>query len=873
MLFTKSSVAMLAVGLTAILALPVAEARVPAPLSAERGHVDISSSSGSGAFGRWRVDPFGLPSYRYTLAELTDPRAPQAELAGSRDAWHQLGNDHIVANAYNHGYVQFWSQDRRYQWLNRYDAASGHYAGGYGYLRSGRQTISTLYDDRPKGSTSSRDFGVGYFHRSTAASGFAIDEYVYAPFGDDPLLLHDVTISNRSSRARKASWFEYWDVNPYDQATKSAISVGAPRYSGRTLSVAQNATATDAKPLSIFAAALRGPVRGYTASSAAFFGAGGRAAPAAVAADRLDRSLAGGGFVFRAPVTVPAHGSVTLRYAYGAAHASSIGKLVSRYRKRSAPLAASEASWRSWLPQITLGSGRSWLSRELQWDAYMLRSGATYEECRGAHVISQGGYYQYDFGFQGAFRDSLQHMLPIVYADPSLARDVLIYSAREQPHVGGQIPYAMSELCKPDDLGQSDDLDLWLLLAASEYGLGTRDLALFDRRLPFADGTSGSLWEHLKLAYRHQESLLGPHGGYLSGTAGDWSDFSTSYLQMSESMLVSAQLAYVYPRIAELADSRGDKSFAAELRGSGSRDLATTRVQWTGGGWYSRGYKADGTQIGSGAIFGEPQPWAILAGAPSASQAATLVGQIRRFLTGVGAPAQVHGPARIGSSQSPASNDPGVTEHSQPVTTGTGDNHAVFVGGSWYAVNGWLTWALGSLGGTVPHAREYAFDELERNTLAAHARAYPSHWNGTLSVDDACRSFYSTNPERCGIGLTTNYSGQIMHQPTWSLFDTIRLAGITPTAGGFRIEPQLPFGKFSLRVPNVGVAYSGRLARGYVVASSSDTLTMEVAPPGKGRYTAYANGRAVAAKKRDGLVVFSLRAKRGKPADWALAPA
>jgi hypothetical protein len=187
-------------------------------------------------------------------------------------------------------------------------------------------------------------------------------------------------------------------------------------------------------------------------------------------------------------------------------------------------------------------------------------------------------------------------------------------------------------------------------------------------------------------------------------------------------------------------------------------------------------------------------------------------------------------------------------------------------------VNGWLTWALGSLGGVVPHAREYAFDELLRNTLAAHARAYPSLWDGTLSVDDACHAFYSTNPERCGIGLTTNYSGQVMHQPTWSLFDTIRLAGITPTAAGFRIEPQLPLSRFSLRLPNAGVAYSARLARGYVTASASDTLTMEVAPPSRGRYAAYANGRAVPTKRRGGLLVFSLRAKRGKPANWALAP-
>lgn len=47
------------------------------------------------------------------------------------------------------------------------------------------------------------------------------------------------------------------------------------------------------------------------------------------------------------------------------------------------------------------------------------------------------------------------------------------------------------------------------------------------------------------------------------------------------------------------------------------------------------------------------------------------------------------------------------------------------MGGTWYAVKGWLTWALGSLDGVVPRAGAYALDELQRNTLRAHARAFP----------------------------------------------------------------------------------------------------------------------------------------------------
>src|SRR5207248_11193902 len=138
---------------------------------------------------------------------------------------------------------------------------------------------------------------------------------------------------------------------------------------------------------------------------------------------------------------------------------------------------------------------------------------------------------------------------------------------------------------------------------------------------------------------------------------------------------------------------RGDHAFAGRLRASGARGLDTLRHEWTGRGWYARGYSG-ARQFGTGAIFGEPQPWAILAGAPSPTQASTLVANIRRFLTGIGAPPQVHGPARIGSSQSPAANDPDVTEHTEP-PIGTGGNNAVWVGGGWFAIDGTLPWALG----------------------------------------------------------------------------------------------------------------------------------------------------------------------------------
>ena len=858
----------------------------PPALSDAGAPTDLASSYGSGSFGRWLIDGFGLPVYRYTADETRDPNARQAELAGATRAQHQVGNDHIVAAAFNDGYTQLWSQDRLMQWANLFQPAERHYAGGFGWLRIGGRTLSTLYLDRPAGAAFQREFGVGYDRKQVQADGVQVTQVVYAPFGNDPVLLDDVTVRNVSRAPERATWFEYWDVNPYDQTVGETGTRGLGPASWnpaqRTLAVAQYGNnAADTAPLSIFAAALRGPVAGHETSVNAFFGGGSRRTPAEVAADRLSGTLAGGSapetpshmlFAFRAPVTLAPGASVTLRYVYGMAHPRQIAALVSAYRRAPAPLAASDRAWAAWLPKADFGSSRRWVARELAWDAYLLRSASVYEERCGAHTVTQGGYYQYALGENLGYRSWLHYLLPITYTDPQLAREILRYSVSLQPQSTLQMPYGTGPLCSIAHLGTSDDLDFWLILAASEYGLATRDTGFFDQQLPFYGSTRRvSVWEHIKLAFQHQESLLGPHGGYLAGSTGDWSDFSAQFLQMTESMLVPAQTAYAYPRLAQLADLRGDHTFAARLRASAARDEATVRRQWTGRGWYARGY-AGNRQIGQGAILEEPQPWALLAGAPSPAQSATLVHNIRRFLDGVGAPAQLHGPTRIGTALSPSTHDPAVTERSQPQSAGLPDGHADYVGGVWYDVNGWLTWALGELDGVLPGARALAWSEYTRNTLAAHATAFPNHWAGTISVDDACYSFYAPHPERCG-AIPSTYDGQITEQPTWMVMDAIRLSGITPTESGYTIAPHLPFARFSLRLPQLGIAAEAHRLRGYLTTQRTTSLRLDVTLPAgadAGSVVSWTGGRRVGHGTAHGIVSFHVHAVAGRPIAWAV---
>ena len=855
----------------------------------------IASSYGSGSFGRWGVDAFGLPMYRYTADEQRDPNARQVELDGATRAQHELGNDHIKGMAYNDGYTLLWSQDRLAQWANLYQAQSRHYSGGFGYLNVGGKTLSTLYLDRPVGAQTEREFGVGYYHRRLRADRISIAENVYAPYGNDPVLLHDVTITNRGSRRRRMTWYEYWDVNPYSQTQGAQYNVGLgrPRWNPatRTLAVAEQ-DAGDRHPLSIFAALLSGPVSGFETSLPEFFGNGTRAAPAEVVTNRVSNSIAppaGSGeagdtlFVLRSTVSLVPGQSVRLRYAYGMAHPAQILRLVSRYARAADPFRASELAWAGWLPKADFGFAHRWVARELVWDSYLLRAATVYEEGCGEHTITQGGDYQYAMGENLGFRSWLHYMLPITYSDPELAREILRYAIKLQPPGparDAQLPYGIGAFCRPVTGLRSNDLDFWLMLGAVEYGLGTRDTAFFGERLPFyGTGESATVWRHIKIAVAHQESLVGPHGLYAlpPGFFGDWNDASAQFEHLTESTLVAAQLAYVYPRLAELAGRLGDAPFARQLRRRAHALRAVMRSQWTAGGWYSRGY-AGTRQVGKGVIFGEPQPWAILAGIPNTTQAATLVHNIRHFLGGVGEPG---GPSRIGSAMIPAYHAPDITERGDSALTAVGadlpdspvENAAEWPGGSWFDVNGWLTWALGSLDGKLAHAREYAWDEYLRNTLAAHATAFPDAWDGTISADDVCNGYYSSHPQLCGNDLSTEFDGQNTEQPTWMVMDAIRLAGVTPTESGFQIAPSLPLRRFSLRLPDIGVASAPGLLRGYVRVHQSGKVTMTVTLPAVARRSAvaaFAGGRRVKATIRGSAVVFALPAVAGRVADWAV---
>ena len=178
-----------------------------------------AAPDGSGV-SAWRTGPAGLPAYRYTLDEERDARARQPELAGRPTPGTRSATTTSSPTPTTTARSSCWSQDRRFQWVNRRDGASGHFGGGYGYCgqAGARSAPATTTGRRARGrcatSASARSTG------GVRMAGLDVDEVVYAPFGDDPLLLDDVNDRQHEPAHPARELVRVLDVNPYDQQTK-----------------------------------------------------------------------------------------------------------------------------------------------------------------------------------------------------------------------------------------------------------------------------------------------------------------------------------------------------------------------------------------------------------------------------------------------------------------------------------------------------------------------------------------------------------------------------------------------------------------------------------------------------------------------------
>jgi hypothetical protein len=280
------------------------------------------------------------------------------------------------------------------------------------------------------------------------------------------------------------------------------------------------------------------------------------------------------------------------------------------------------------------------------------------------------------------------------------------------------------------------------------------------------------LHEALRRQFRYFVDRVGRGShGHVRMMNADWNDLAISesgagraeMIADGESVLNSAMAAWVLPVWAGLAARLGDQRSADGARTLGEDLRQAVAAEWNGQ-WFRRAYGPGVPPIGDHQLWLEVQPWAILCGAADEAQARSLLQAIDAGPR-AGSPlgARVKWPL-----------PPGGTEH--PPGEGTG-------GGIWYSINMTLVWAAARLDPAL------AWDEWRRMTLAAHERAYPGIWEGTISGPDSCNSPEADRPGRTWAHPGSRVAMQAfpvgnLHSHAQPLLAYLRLLGVEPTADG-----------------------------------------------------------------------------------------
>lgn len=381
-----------------------------------------------------------------------------------------------------------------------------------------------------------------------ASHGISLHHELFAPFGDDPVILSALNLTSSAHTDRNISVITVWGTQMYQLQQCSATGgASCPSAQRRAFQLAHYNTTTrtflgphdpphlvsvttsnnvsavqpthwDATPPETFLVAIPTADESiadvaksltFGCDAAGFYGTGGAAAPALRVA--CGPASDNGAIVLERRVLLPAGGNLTLHSGYGYAPSGFfVDKLIEKYGTAAAVQRARAVLGLQWM-QNTIGFSvpkNASVEREVRWNAGYLRQALTFYDFFNESVLDQGSQYRYGSGFEGAARDPLQHALPLIHSAPERAASVLRMQLQTMvpeaawgppkpagPYSPGDdswnTAYALYGSGMVDDmhfgvqLGGASDLEIYLLLLSAEYLLATKDAAFLQQRIPF----------------------------------------------------------------------------------------------------------------------------------------------------------------------------------------------------------------------------------------------------------------------------------------------------------------------------------------------------------------------------------------------------
>lgn len=197
------------------------------------------------------------------------------------------------------------------------------------------------------------------------------------------------------------------------------------------------------------------------------------------------------------------------------------------------------------------------LRQEMLWNAYTLEAMATYNRYFQETYIPQGSVYAYHLGQNASNRDHLQHLLPMIYTNPALAKSCLRFAMKHSLESGEinrqDIGYGY---CDPGIYMESDP-QIYMFMAVGEYLRLTEDYGFLDEEVsyyPIEHGKKDTVFHVLLRHFIYFRDTVGTgRHGLVKMLNSDWSDsffhpYSPNlYAQVAESHMNTTMALAVFP--------------------------------------------------------------------------------------------------------------------------------------------------------------------------------------------------------------------------------------------------------------------------------------------------------------------------------------
>ena len=729
-------------------------------------------------------------------------------------------------------------------------------AGGLAVVRSTRfedlpiVAVDGFLGGRSATEIQSRRFGVGYVETATDFEEVRVMRRVFAPDAAARALVSEVELENPGTQSRQYGLVEIWDVNLHDLTVELAtsdlllpnITESIDRRRRRATAAYEHTAEWDAEtrtavlysrattlpdevsdrgsvserdyfPDPIFLAVLDdAEVDAVWLRDDELYEGLDRGPPpgAARSADASSRRITVPGegqhalLALRTRLEVPGGERRRVHFAFGyVPGGGSPAAAVTELRDALAdavdsPFAETLAAWRDRLVWAAIPGmpAAGAMQRELAWASYSALANVTFDEYRGVRVLGQGGSYKYVHGVDGAIGDLCLFADAVTLVDPEVAAETLRYALATQQGPAGptpwRFPYATTGVGAYSDVGVYDQRSdaYWLVPSsvaryvalASDDGLLQQEVSYWPR----ADGDRGTVVDHLA---RSMDYALGTLGRGARGlVALGTNDYADGITQLTDepatpsgasSMFNAALVVMGLPLAADVIDSR-DPGLAGSMRDLVAEQRVLYEREGFEGRFYHRGFVDSGAPLAPHLIFLEPQVLPIVAGMVDGDRRRELLDMIgSRLETPLGAVSSAF-----------------LMEGGGP--DGTGGPDQPQIGGIWPVANAWTTEA---------YAREdplLGWDSFVRNSMMAHAEAYPGLWYGIWTGPDSFNNDRHERPGEADVHIATaltDVPAMNAHMHASPLRALMGLLGIEPRADGMRIAPRLPTESFAVRFP------------------------------------------------------------------------